>query len=374
LLAYCKFLSANDTSKTGAHQSGIYIAKNAVPILFDAPGARGENKDKPVRIVWQDSVVTDSRFIYYGQRSRNEYRITRFGRGFELLQPNHTGDLFILVKNTDTEYSAYLLETEDDINAFLEAFALSPIDTGALIGTGHTSKELQLESAFEAFISSLTVDFPSSLEMSSAARNAFRSVHSDESRVIRDPDKEIIAWIDTEYRLFRRLELSRYGELIIKRFKSVDQFIEVANSVLNRRKSRAGRSLEHQLAALFDSNGLTYQSQPVTEGSKRPDFIFPIGCSYKDTLFPAEKLIFLGAKTTCKDRWRQVLNEADRIPTKHLFTLQQGISVQQLDEMQAHNITLVVPKPYLTSYPREKQDAIWTLARFIRYVRDKAEA
>ena len=25
----------------------------------------------------------------------------------------------------------------------------------------------------------------------------------------------------------------------------------------------------------------------------------------------------LGVKTTCKDRWRQVLSEADRIPQKH---------------------------------------------------------
>ena len=33
-LSYCKFLSANDTGDTGAHQAGIYIAKNAISILF----------------------------------------------------------------------------------------------------------------------------------------------------------------------------------------------------------------------------------------------------------------------------------------------------------------------------------------------------
>jgi hypothetical protein len=32
-----------------------------------------------------------------------------------------------------------------------------------------------------------------------------------------------------------------------------------------------------------------------------------------------------GAKTTGKDPWRQVVSEADRIPTKHLFTLQEGV-------------------------------------------------
>ena len=35
-----------------------------------------------------------------------------------------------------------------------------------------------------------------------------------------------------------------------------------------------------------------------------------------------------------KDRWRQVLNEADCIETKYLFTLQQGISKNQLREMK----------------------------------------
>lgn len=55
-------------------------------------------------------------------------------------------------------------------------------------------------------------------------------------------------------------------------------------------------------------------------------------------LFPANKLVFLGAKTTCKDRWRQVLNEADRIETKYLFTLQQGISKNQLREMKHEHL------------------------------------
>ena len=44
--AYCKFLSANDTGLTGGHQAGIYISKPSVPILFDEPGIKGENKER----------------------------------------------------------------------------------------------------------------------------------------------------------------------------------------------------------------------------------------------------------------------------------------------------------------------------------------
>ena len=43
--SFCKFLSANDTGLTGGHQAGIYISKPAVPILFDEPGVKGENKE-----------------------------------------------------------------------------------------------------------------------------------------------------------------------------------------------------------------------------------------------------------------------------------------------------------------------------------------
>jgi type II restriction enzyme len=73
----------------------------------------------------------------------------------------------------------------------------------------------------------------------------------------------------------------------------------------------------------------------------------------------------LASKTTCKDRWRQILNEADRIKTRHLFTLQQGISKNQLEEMYKYNVCLVIPKPYLSSYPKEFRARILTLDNFV---------
>lgn len=53
----------------------------------------------------------------------------------------------------------------------------------------------------------------------------------------------------------------------------------------------------------------------------------------------------LAVKTTCKDRWRQVLNEADKINNIHLFTLQEGVSLTQFREMQSAGVKLVVPLP-----------------------------
>ena len=88
--------------------------------------------------------------------------------------------------------------------------------------------------------------------------------------------------------------------------------------------------------------------------------------------FPTDKLISLAAKTTCKDRWRQIINEADRLRDrpKYLCTLQQGISPAQMDEMQAENVVLVVPEPYIASYPKDRRDRIWTIARFVKYIQE----
>lgn len=134
-----------------------------------------------------------------------------------------------------------------------------------------------------------------------------------------------------------------------------------------------GNSLEHHLATNFTAAKLEYEEQAVTEDNKRPDFLFPGGVAYHNLLFPADKLVFLGAKTTCKDRWRQVLNEADRIETKYLFTLQQGISKNQLREMQHEHVKLVVPAPYLSSFDKEFQQEIETLSSFIEIVKAKQE-
>lgn len=89
--------------------------------------------------------------------------------------------------------------------------------------------------------------------------------------------------------------------------------------------------------------------------------------------FPAKDLIVLGAKTTCKDRWRQVLTEADRVNVKYLFTLQQGISKNQLKEMHDSQLTLVVPHKYISSFPIEYQSEIKDLFSFISMVKQKQE-
>lgn len=369
---FCKFLSANDTGLTGGHQAGIYISKPAVPILFDEAGNKGQNKEKWVKVKWCNNFETTSRFIYYGKGTRNEYRITNFGHGFPFLRPEYTGALFVFVQMTADDYEGFVLNTEDEINQFLNFFGLSPAETNKLIDAHNIIPESVERQEIDHFISGLQIDFPSSEEMSAAARYIQDKVYNHTEYIRTNPDRKLLDWTDAEYRLFKALEFARYGEIITRGFDSVESFVAVANQVLNRRKSRAGKSLEHHLAALFDGNGLRYQAQAVTEGNKKPDFLFPSQSAYHDLNYPTDKLISLAAKTTCKDRWRQVINEANRLRghNKFLCTLQQGISSAQMDEMQEEQVILVVPKPYIATYPKDRQDRIWTISKFIDYVKE----
>lgn len=368
--AYCKFLSANDTGATGGHQSGILISKSAKNMLFSQDLTAENILKRTVEITWQDDFTTYSCFTYYS--SKNELRITQFGRGFPYLHPEQTGALFVLTKQNGDHYSGYFLETEKDIEYFLDSFGIGITETNQMINCAQLNPHTKEDLAIRDFISSLTVDFPSSEEMSAAARSIYDSVYDHIEYIHTNPDRKLIDWSGMEYTLFRALEQARYGTHISKGFSSVDDFITLANKVLNRRKSRAGKSLEHHLSAIFDANNIGYTPQATTEGNKKPDFLFPSQDAYHDGSYPVEKLISLAAKTTCKDRWRQVINEADRLRNrpKFLCTLQQGISPAQMDEMQAENVILVVPRPYISAYPRDRQSRIWTLAHFVDYVKE----
>ena len=54
--------------------------------------------------------------------------------------------------------------------------------------------------------------------------------------------------------------------------------------------------------------------------------LFPSQAAFRDPTLPEVRLRTLATKTTCRDRRRQVVNEADRIEAKHLLTLQEGVA------------------------------------------------
>lgn len=371
--AFCRYITANDVSMT-SHQEGFYVPKQAAALLFDEPGVKGSNKDRFVKIRWQNDFETDSRFIYYGVGSRNEYRITRFGRGFPFLNEEYVGSLLIVCQMDEDNYTGIVLEHDEDIDEFFAEYNLSVektnhfIDPNRVIPPDERLKQRLIE------IAGTMTDFPETREISLVASRIYNEVFDiTEGEIICDPDRILLNWLKTESDLFYLFEDIFYRPMYSTPFTSVKEFADAANSFLNRRKSRFGKSLEHHLAHIFTTSKLRFEEQVVTEDKKRPDFLFPGGAEYHNIVFPAEDLTFLGAKTTCKDRWRQVLNEADRIDSKYLFTLQQGISTNQLQEMKHERVVLVIPENNRTSFDMRYRNDLLSLKQFVGMVREKQD-
>lgn len=363
--SFFKFVTANDSGETGGHQSGFHIPKSAAPVLFKREFYKGEFYEENIQITWQDGFVTESSIKYYGQKTRDEYRLTRFGRNFDFGGRIDTGDVLVISRVEYGVFRAFILKAEHEIENFLDTFGLSPIDSGSVIEVSQTHVEPNEEDEFEEFFRTLGDKFPSTELMSSKSREIDLKINDKESEIQSNPDKKLLEWTASEYRLFRFIERALHINQVKSGFSDLEEFVALANTILNRRKSRAGKSLEHHLSYIFSKNKLPFSEQMVTEGNYRPDFMFPSIEAYHDISYPRKDIIVLAAKTTCKDRWRQILNEAGNLDKHYLFTLQQGITNNQLDQMFNANVQLVVPKQHLFTFSETYRDKILSLTEFI---------
>ena len=152
----------------------------------------------------------------------------------------------------------------------------------------------------------------------------------------------------------------------------VDGFIQFSLSVQNRRKSRAVIIFGESYRSIVKRNRKLYiHTHQLLKDKSKPDFIFPNIEAYRDKTYPEIELTMLGAKSTCKDRWRQVLSEAERIERKHLLTLESAISENQTNEMINKKLQLVLPLPIHETYTLKQRAWLYSVKMFLEEVKEK---
>jgi type II restriction enzyme len=369
--AVLKFISPNDVGETGSHQCGYLLPKNAWQAFTRIPPQKvtaSTNPREDVRVLWQDGRETESVITWYGRKTRSEYRLTRFGKDFPYLTKDNIGSLLVLIPSGERTFHAFVLDTDADFAAIEAALGVSFLKSWALFdATAPPAEENEdecLKRHFSGFIAA-HAQFPKALAISEAVQAAIEDCIRN--ILTASQDRQLVLLMQLEYDLFRMLERKICQAEITRLFKDVDDFIKTASSIVNRRKSRAGRSLENHVTYLLRRSGVIFESQPRIDGE--PDIVFPSAQAYLDPGFPVEKLIVMGLKTTCKDRWRQVLNEGRRVPQKHLLTMQHGITENQLKQMQKANVTLVVPKATHRAYPTSRRPLLLSVKEFIRHAK-----
>jgi hypothetical protein len=252
------------------------------------------------------------------------------------------------------------LETEQDRIAFASRIILENIGIEV---------EISEENYLDDMLRKFKGVFPSTKKFSEYARKTLGSID-----FCSDHDNVLMLCYEREEILFRTLEKYIVAERLSRGFNGidgVDDFFQFSISTQNRRKSRVGLALENHLEFIFQKNHIQYDRSPITENKAKPDFLFPGIAEYRNPSFVDINLTMLGVKSTCKDRWRQVLSEADRIGTKHVLTLESAISKGQTNEMQQRSIQLVVPQKIFETYKLDQQRWLFTIADFIKLVTDK---
>lgn len=212
--------------------------------------------------------------------------------------------------------------------------------------------------------------FPKTAEFSIFARGTLDDIDCRAA-----PDVALLAWMEREEILFRTLERHLIGDRLAEGFErdDIDSFIQFSLSVQNRRKSRVGQALEHHTQEILVAHGIRFARAAITENRAKPDFLFPGESEYHNPGFNALDLTMLGVKSTCKDRWRQVLSEADRIEEKHLLTLETAISPNQTREMQQKRLQLVLPKGLHETYSADQRGWLMDVGGFIELVRERQQ-
>ena len=328
----------------------------------------------------QEALSEEGRLSWYDSRANDPKRSAEWRLYFqsnpvtELMQP---GDSLFVARRPDDHILFIVTPDGTDIQSQLVwLFGLSEQPTLAFeqreitrdgggevdFAARYILDELGIEAAepeadlLDGLIERFGLKFPKTRVFSDLARASLSEVNP-----LDDPDEALLAWMEREELMFRRLERRIVAERIANGFAGpdgadVEGFLKFSLSVQNTRKSRVGLALENHLEAIFTAHNVQYARGAETENKNKPDFLFPGQIEYRNPDFPTSRLTMLGSKSTLKDRWRQVLSEAERITVKHLLTLSPGLSENQTTEMQTKALQLVVPaRLHLTYRPAQQQ-------------------
>ena len=388
--------SASNQHEVGDGQNGRVLKR----ILGDDP--RKRPNPFPARYIWvreeQESIRASGTLSWYDTRENQPHRGPEWRLYYQnngVTEQMNAGDrLFVARQPDDTILFIVVPADSTTANQLLWLFGIrdAPFDLFTAQEIADTADvridfvvrlildEIGIEyedphaNELDAIIEPFGYEFPPTRVFSDHARLTLSGVSARE-----DPDAALVAWVDHEYAMFRRLE-ARIVEKSIRRGWTtddgkvdVDAFLKYSLGVQNRRKARMGRALENHLEAVFDRSGVRYTAQVKTETGKRADFIFPGAAEYFDHEFPVSALTMLAAKSSCKERWSQILSESDKIRDKHLVTLEPGISVSGTDMMRQAQVQLVVPGRIRESYTPAQQDWLMSLQDFVGMVSERQQ-
>ncbi|WP_165814796.1 type II restriction endonuclease [Labrenzia sp. 011] len=136
-------------------------------------------------------------------------------------------------------------------------------------------------------------------------------------------------------------------------------------SAAQQRKSRAGYSYEHHIEAMLIGGNIPFEKQVVIEARKRPDFILPSQIFVDSGKPEASSGLILSAKTTLRERWKQVEREKGS-RNLYLTTVDENIAGNAIKDMASIGVKLVIPESLMETKETEYEghDNVLTFRKF----------
>lgn len=391
-----KKLSRNDTSwadDPGKHQAGFYIPA-AIRESDFFPELEATNPEKPhiyfaeLHVLWpQTGESTVSTMRHYSNKGP-ETHITRLPKG--LFQDLTPASLLLAGRFSrpvgGCGWWIVILDSAGEEAELLETVLDLPVDfhhsifPAAEFKSAQRAEQDELEELIEQLrdalrsgtLPELAARYATIPDPATIARQAREQWLQEAGLVAFDPwqiaapgDAIMSISREIEYRLYRAHELRRRASellsilvgdsdlpaTLVRRYPEIDA---VLLSASQQRKTRAGRSFEHHIAAALNAGKVKFEEQAVT-GGRRPDFVMPDS----HTLFDGKRAyldaLVLAAKTTLRERWKQVASERLNCDV-YLATVDDRVSASSISEMATGGIQLVVPESLKESSEADYKD------------------
>jgi hypothetical protein len=345
-------------------------------------------------------IVDDGAFTLYDAREltpgRSEWhlyyaskllpRLVAPGDLLVLFRPDETNNLAGIVAAAGTAVEGQLLDLtaldpDADLGQFLIVEPGQPQIADAIGATQTLFADDELGPAVEGLrltgargiveLATVSGRIPGTIDMARAAEELL----GDTATQLVDADRYLVDVLQVETDLFFEIEKAVHEtrlRAILEDGGAVPEVLNWAMGVHQARRSRRGQSLQLHFARLLDARRIPYTAQCGTEAGETPDFVMP-GCTqYHAGAFPDGQLRMVACKSTSKERWRQVLNEAERIPRKFLLTLDPALTAATIDQMLAADLVPYIPEPIISAAYRGNpgQDHLTT----VRNLLDELEA
>lgn len=389
---FLKKLSLNDwqwTEDPTKHQNGPYIFKEErdsgfFPPFVPAPVKPGA---APIFHVFFDiswpglscPVVKKARLVNWRSK-KEETHLT--GVAHEAFTGLHPAPLLLIAKTgsgAGAQYSAVTVDATASGYRYLEdLFDLQPTFVSGIFEPARVIRTQQeklfdfIDEALAAFRSGQIDAFASShltiprpRELARLAQAEYQTIHGNADfnpfemvapgDAVRDISRRI------EYELFKTYEIRRRSMELVQLILGSDpaaasisqvlmnivtefpQIDAILLSAAQTRKSRAGTSFELHIERLLTDGSIPHEVQAVIDAKKRPDFVLPSFDAYMEPSRGRDGALVLSAKTTLRERWKQVHGEM-RNCDLFLATVDESIARNAIQDMAKQGIVLVVPE------------------------------